>query len=76
MTHEGMRALGAPAAPALAGRLGPDNGTDDGAAAGGHEGECDPVQARRKAGKGLLLDELCATTDGTATTPGRPWRRR
>ena len=27
--------------------LGPDDGTDDGAAAGGHEDERDPVQARR-----------------------------
>jgi len=46
LTHEGMRALGAPAAPAPAGRLGPDDGTDDGATAGGHEDERDPVQAR------------------------------
>ena len=58
MTHGGMRALGAPAGPAPAVPLGPDDGTDDGAAAGGHEDQCDPVQARRKAGKGLLLDEL------------------
>ena len=29
-----------------------------------------------KAGKGLILDELCATTGCTGATPGRPSRRR
>ena len=62
MTHGGMRALGAPAGPAPTGPLGPDDGTDDGAAAGGHENECDRYNRADKAGKGLLLDELCATT--------------
>ena len=45
LTHEGMRALGAPAGPAPAGPLAPDDGTDDGAAAGGHEDERNSVHA-------------------------------
>src|SRR5664279_504603 len=43
-THQGMRSLGAPA--------GPDDGTDDGAAAGGHKDERDSVQARRQGREG------------------------
>jgi len=62
LTHEGMRALGAPAGPAPAGPLGPDDGTDDGAAAGGHEDERHSVQARRHGREGPDPGRVCAKT--------------
>ena len=62
LTHGGMRALGAPAGPAPAGPLGPDDGTDDGAAAGGHQDERDSVQARRHGREGPDPGRVCATT--------------
>jgi len=57
-----MGAWGAPAGLVSAGPLGPDDGTDDGAAAGGHEGERDSVQARRHGREGPDPGRVCATT--------------
>jgi hypothetical protein len=42
--------------------LGPDDGTDDESTQGLNEGDRDPLRAGDKAGKGRILDELCAIT--------------
>jgi hypothetical protein len=57
-----MRACGAPAEFVRSISLGPEDGVDVDRAQGCDEDDRDALHAGRQAGKGRILDELCATT--------------
>ena len=62
LTHVGMRACGAPSGPGSDGRLGPDDGTSMSQRHAVTKAIATRYKRADKAGKGRILDELCATT--------------